>query len=385
MRGCGDHAPAGGVENRFLDSVCRKLKTHRQPDRQELTYAIRQERVNGRMFASLWFRTRGCRRGQHGGCTVCNYGHARPPSATEMVNSVREGLLGLNQDETAALLVSPSGSMFDEWEVPNGARKGILSLIRETPCRSFTCETRADTVTDDRVREYASFLGNKAASVEIGLESASAWVLKYCLNKSLKPGSYLKAIRLLRKHGIRSIANIMLGSPFLSPRESIDDAVFSVVWALSNGTDECVLFPVHVKRWTLAEWLWRRGLYSPPSLWSLVEVLWRLGPQRTRRVTISWYRPYRQRTARSELDLARDLALVLSPNTCDNCVAEVINMLDAFRCGGGFAVVERLRALDCSCKARWQASLESRPLAGLEERVRLAYDVIGREILGEAR
>jgi uncharacterized Fe-S cluster-containing MiaB family protein len=275
--------------------------------------------------------------------------------------------------------------MFDEWEVPDDARREILSLVRETRCRSLSCETRADTLADRNVKEYVSILDNKATSIEIGLESASAWVLKYCLNKSLKPSSYLKAIRLLRKHGVRSIANITLGSPFLSVSESIEDAVASVVWALDAGTDECTVFPVHVKQWTLAEWLWRRNLYSPPSLWSLVEVLWRLGPQLMPKVTISWYKPYRQKTGRSELDLAKDLALVLSPTTCDHCVAEVVDMLDTFRCGGNFTLVERLKTFRCPCKAQWQASLENRPPLQIGERVRLAYETIGREVLGEVR
>ena len=124
---------------------------------------------------------------------------------------------------------------------------------------------------------------------------------------------------LLRKYQIPSIANVMLGSAFLSPREAIEDTVETVRWAIEQGTDSAVIFPAHVKQWTLLEWLWERGLYSPPSLWSLVEVLARIGSQLASRVSISWYKVYTQESEGGELNSLDDMWYLRSPSTCVVC------------------------------------------------------------------
>ena len=165
--------------NTFLDRVCAKLKEQR-PLLTSENFNARLERVNGVPFVNLWFRTRGCGHDHRGGCTMCNYDAGWPVSTREMIGFVREGLASLDADENMMLLVSPSGSMFDEWEVPAEAREGIFQLVLETKCRSYTCETRADTLTEDLVRHYASLFDDRETCIEIGLESADPWVLMYC-------------------------------------------------------------------------------------------------------------------------------------------------------------------------------------------------------------
>ncbi len=365
--------------NTFLDRVCAKLKEQR-PLLTSENFNARLERVNGVPFVNLWFRTRGCRHDHHGGCTMCNYDASWPVSAREMIGFVREGLASLGADENIMLLVSPSGSMFDEWEVPTEAREGIFQLVLETKCRSYTCETRADTLTEDHVRDYASLFNDREACIEIGLESANPWVLMYCVNKALSLDDYRQALVLLHKYQVVSLTNVMLGSAFLSTREAIEDTVQSVKWAFSQGTDQCVVFPAHVKRWTLLQWLWEHSLYSPPSLWSLVEVLARLGPQLTPRVTISWYKNYQQEAERSIPIESR--TYLCSPSTCAICQPKVMELLDVYRDTRDFGVVQELAAFECECKSAWRSSLEKEEPTRLEERVARLYEAIGLDVLG---
>ena len=210
-------------QNIFLNQVCAKLRERRPLISNN--YNLRIERVDGFPFVNLWFRTRGCKHDLQGGCTMCNYEASTPVAAADMIEYVRQGLEALEADEQMMLLVSPSGSMFDEWEVPASAREGIFQLVRNVRSRVFICETRVDTITADRVRQYADLFDDREACLEMGLESADPWVLKYCINKSLSLDDFKQAVRLLRAHHVTSTANIMLGNAFLSPSEAIDDTV----------------------------------------------------------------------------------------------------------------------------------------------------------------
>jgi hypothetical protein len=313
---------------------------------------------------------------------MCNYGISTPVPSDEMIESVRTGLSLLPTDEAMMLLVSPSGSMLDEWEVPAPAREGILRLVRETSCRTYICETRVETITEGKVRQYVEILDNKTACIEVGLESANPWILQYCINKAISLEQYVESMALLRKYNVPSIANVLVGAPFLSPREAIEDAVQTVQWAFAHGTDNCTVFPVHVKQWTLVEWLWRHNFYSPPSLWSLVEVLNRLGPAFAERVTISWYKVYSEESPWGELNAIGDLGYLASPVTCEQCQPQVMRLLDAYRDTNDFNIVQELVEMKCTCKDTWRDMLQVNESSSLEDRVAHIYEIIGRDVLG---
>lgn len=306
---------------------------------------------------------------------MCNYGAGPPVSIQDMVRFVSDGLASVPLDDRAMLLVSPSGSMFDPWEVPGQARESIFRLVRDTPYWCYHCETRAETLTEDGVSRCAQLLRDKEVCIEIGLESADPWILQYCINKSLSLDTFVNAVALLRRHRLIPLANIIVGATFLSPGEAIEDAVNAIGWALAHGVERCVLFPVHVKRFTLLEWLWQRGLYHPPSLWSLVEVLVRLGPDLANRVTISWYKSYHGDYAGHDRSLGK--LFLASPTTCPACSPTVMAMLDAYRDSCDYSVISQLARFDCDCRLHWRASLQSEELPALADRVGQYYKAIG--------
>jgi len=281
------------------------------------------------------------------------------------------------------LLVSPSGSMLDEWEVPAQAREGIWQLVRNTNCLTYVCETRVETITDAKIKQFAEIFNNKIACIEVGLETSNPWISKFCVNKALLMEDYIHSMSVLRKYHVLSIANVIVGSPFLSTKETIDDAVKTVQWALSHGTDKCTIFPVHVKRWTLVEWLWKNEQYKPVSLWSLIEVLRRLGPSLAQRVTISWYRLYIEKMEKGRLDSSTDLDYLSSPTTCPLCQSRVISLLDTYRDNNEFSVIEELSNIECECKDTWHSTIEASEPLSLPKRVINAYEAIGRDVLGE--
>ena len=132
-------------------------------------------------------------------------------------------------------------------------------------------------------------LDGRLHSVYVGLESSNPFLLKYCINKDLALADFEKANKILHQHQIKTIANVLVGVPFLKSEEDIVYAVETIRWAFFKDVDECHIFPTHVKASTSLENLYQAGLYHPPSLWSLVEVLHRLDPAFYDRLRSSWY------------------------------------------------------------------------------------------------
>jgi len=368
-------------ENPFLNRVCAKLRSCRPLIPPSINVLTRTELVKDAPFVVMWFRTRGCKYAVRGNCTMCNYGTSTPVPTEDIVTYVRGGLQLLPDNERLMLLISPSGSMFDDWEVPPAAREQIFRMIHDVKCSTVLCETRAETIRDDAIAQYVSLVGHKTACVEIGLESADPWILKYCINKPLNLSKFTTAIGTIRKHGAMSLANILLGSAFLTPREAIEDTVYSVKWALSQGADRCIVLPAHVKPWTLLHWLWERNIYSPPSLWSLVEVLARLGPELTPKVIISWYKPSYYESAEGD-NPVEGTDCLSSPLTCATCKSTVVKLLDDYHNTQNFSTIQTLVGMQCECRIAWRRTLEKQVTGSLAERVTRFYEAIGHEILG---
>lgn len=362
-----------GMLNELFARVGVLMKKVRGGFWAENTYGIRYSRPfhHGKPEAGLWFRTRGCGFDRVGGCVMCDYGAGPDATSSEdMISYVAAGLRQLPPD-LFHLLVSPLGSFLDEWEVPEAARLGILDLMQGTDHESFSFESRAETVSDEMIAQCYSALDKRPLKVYIGLESSNPWISKYCINKALSTESFDGAIRVLKRNSADAIANVILGSPFLSPREQVDDAVRSIQWAFARGAREVCFFPIHVKNWTSMVLLYRKGLYSSPSLWSYIEVLRQLGAEACSKIELSWYSSRKY----------KDPNLISSPTTCPLCYDVVIDYLDEFDETADYACIDRLVSLDCHCKELWRNEMNTVPGTSIIDRVVAAYELIGQDLL----
>ena len=247
--------------NQFLDLACRVLHKGRLvfPDNVPFTMQIERYGLGGSV--EIWFRTRGCRYSHAGGCTMCNYWTSAPATVDQMITSVQAALdtVDFHPD---LLMVNPFGSMFDDWEVPPRARRAILDLLSRVPPTNIVFETRADTISEDKVSECARVLHQHYVAIELGVESSDPWISQYCINKSLSIQDIHAAVALIRRAGLFPIANILIGTPFLTFHEMVDDAIRSLNWAFAHGVERCVVFPVSIKPSTLVAWFEKMGLYS---------------------------------------------------------------------------------------------------------------------------
>jgi archaeosine synthase beta-subunit len=324
--------------NVVLSAIMRQVRATRPPLPTSQPYFTRVERVPAGNYVEIWFLTTGCTWDSSGGCTMCNYGAGPPVSPTAMVDAVRDALEELT-DEPDELMISPSGGMWDKHEVTEAAVTQMYGLARAARPGKFFVETRAETVSEARVAEMREALPGMRLAVEVGLESSSEAVLRYCVNKGSGLDTYLAASGVLRPAGVELYANVSLGTAFLTHREAVQDAVWTARWALENGADRVVVFPLHIKPYTLLDALAGHGLYQPVSLWDLVDVLAALGSGLSGRVEIAWYKSYYDTAAK----------ISRSPVGCATCTAWLVDGLDRYRATQDFAVVEELLGRRCPC------------------------------------
>jgi len=324
--------------NPFLAAVMRAVRSDRPVLRADQPFFNRVEKVPAGNYVEVWFRTGGCTWDHVGGCTMCNYGFGDAISAPAAVESVRTALKALTKPADE-LMVSPSGGMWDPREVPTDALTPIYKLAAKAGPRRFFVETRAETVSEERAHELKAALPDTELAVELGLESSHDAVLAFCVNKGSSSKQFERAAETLRAQGIQVYANVSLGTAFLDRPTAVRDAVATVRWALSHGATNAVVFPLHVKPFTLLEFLHRHGRYLSVSLWDLVEVLHVLGPELSPQVEIAWYKSY--------YDTADKVTT--SPVGCARCTERLVAKLDHYRATQRYEVVADLERTRCEC------------------------------------
>lgn len=369
---------ASGTRNPFLSRVALELRRGRPAYPDDRLVTIHREVVGGRPFVRLWFLTPGCTHDRRGHCTMCNYGVGVGVRWDAVLRSVASELAALSHT-AGTLLLSPSGSMFDEREVPADVRRELFGFAACTGFDRVLTESRPESVSADVLAQTIQTLRGKELALEMGLESSDSWVLRWCVNKGLELASLEAALAVAADLEVATTLNVSLGTAFLSSSEALADAVAATRWGLAAGASNVVLFPLLVRRWTVLAHLYDRGRYAPPSLWSLVEALRRLGPTLVPFVSIAWYRDY----SASEGGAAASMEVAACPSTCPVCVDDVLAGLDAYRDKQSFAVVEELSRYPCECRTQWQAELTLPDPVLLAHRVRSSYEILGREVLGE--
>lgn len=336
-----DPFPPMPFTSQFLRTVMLKLRADRSRDQPE-THYVRYDSIGRGRFAQVWFATRGCSWDRRGTCTMCNYGTGPDIDDDTMVGHVREALRSIDHEDgpLAELYVSPSGSLLDRVEVPDGALWRIIDLVANVPVPRFGFETRPETIDAATLELIRRRLPGKDVNIGIGLETVNPMTAACLVNKTMVAERIIETIDVLHDHGVELYANVCVGWPPLTPTESVRDAVAAARWALDLGVDQVIVFPLHAKRATIPGFLHERGLYAPPSLWQLVDVVTALPPGQLHRVTVTWYRD----------DYGTNSPVIASPGTCPTCIDSVLEALDDFRADPGRRTATAMAELDCSCR-----------------------------------
>jgi len=363
--------------NHALTRAALKLRAGRPEPPIDRLATLLSEPVANASLHRIWFLSRGCRYDSKGSCTMCNYGRGASVPDEEVLQAVHAQVMAAKATGDDSILVSPSGSMFDLYEVSRDLRRSILAEAASSAAGEIICETRAETVDLESVQEFVGLVGPERASLECGLESSNPWVLEWSLNKQLDLARIATAIDTAHQAGAKIYLNVALGAPFLGARETVEDTLTTIRWAFKYGADATVIFPLHVREWTVTSWLWRHRYYQPPSLWALFETLQQLSAEEAAHTSFSWHRDYHA----SRDELASVMPVLASPTTCPECGSRILAILDDLRAGKQ-ALMSQDQIPHCSCRDAW-ARAYGEPKADARRLAAGAYEALVTDLLGE--
>jgi len=87
----------------------------------------------------------------------------------------------------------------------------FLDLYAQQIRLSFMINTRAETVTEKRVKKFKQ---SNCVAISVGIESGNKFIRRKVMKRNMSKEDILRAFFLLRKYGIRSSSFNMIGLPF---------------------------------------------------------------------------------------------------------------------------------------------------------------------------
>ncbi|MFA6473059.1 MAG: hypothetical protein WCU00_13590 [Candidatus Latescibacterota bacterium] len=288
-----------------------------------------------------------------GGCAMCGHyaGTTRGemPTVEEFLAQFREEVSLYDLRRIGIISLYNSGSVLNPRELPHEALLSILREIRDFPSiRKVILETRAEYVSEKLIGDITSALGSgKSLSIAIGLETSDDEIRNLCLNKGCSLDDIRRAVEIAKPHAEIQLY-ILLGIPFLTEAESVQDSIRSIRCAHDLGADEIHIEPMTIQRHTLVELLCNHGLFRLPSLYSLYEVLKAVVPDIKPYVSPFLHMPLPE----------------IIPRGCPRCTDRLIDGL--LRGYNIHRDREHLGYENCGCISEWRewmSEADPRPLA----------------------
>ncbi|HIJ85446.1 MAG TPA: hypothetical protein HPQ00_14745, partial [Magnetococcales bacterium] len=246
---CGEE-PTGRTQVRyFLTEVMCRLRRGWNPSQLELN--LRQADLyfedvrlhhpldvmrGSYLMPLVTLRTPSCGWSRTSGCTMCGYflgsTGQRTTSPEELVEQTRWAIHRLDPRIYHTLVFTSNGSFLDPAEIPDAVRPELLRLLFGAGFRFIVVETRPGFVTSERldamldvVPAIASGRDERSLSFSLGAESCSDFILSACVNKGIRARNLTESADLIRRKGFSLDCYVLLGKPFLSAREDVQDAL----------------------------------------------------------------------------------------------------------------------------------------------------------------
>ncbi|MBR4318420.1 MAG: hypothetical protein IKP69_00020, partial [Oscillospiraceae bacterium] len=141
---------------RYVNPVLRKVmqKIYQQRTDVPCNYCdSRVERIDNQDFVQISFVSRGCSHDIKGGCTMCNYGYRKERFFdSDLVLNAIETTIQQFPKHLHEIVVEPTGSFFDEKEIPDDFFRKVLRVLSQVECDEFICETRTDSITPEKLK-----------------------------------------------------------------------------------------------------------------------------------------------------------------------------------------------------------------------------------------
>lgn len=303
------------------------------------TPAVALTKVENRNY-QLLFMSCGCDKA----CTYCNYGFDYNLTLDMVMPELQK--IRLEDYDIRELELEANGSFLSEREIPYDLFLEALRFVAHRGIPVITMETHYTTITEKKLQAIRRILGEEQViNFELGFESANERVRKI-YNKDIDIKEYLEVTRMCEKYRIALQINVLLGAPFLTRKEQIQDCINSLKFVYEKMPKDTivVLFPINIKNNTMLKQWQERGLYDQISSWEFVELLHKIPEEYLNRFTIAWW-GNRENTFTK--------GIMQFPKTCDKCKERLMSFYKDFYCNWNPShrkkIIEEMWASRCEC------------------------------------
>lgn len=288
------------------------------------------------------------------GCTIC--GHLAKQTRREEIISSENYIAQFKSEfnkysfkDYPILNLYNNGSFLNDNEIPAEARREILKTINENQdIKMVVIETRPEFVTEEKVKEIKKLMPNKRVEVAIGFEVKEDKYRYMCLNKGFSLEQFEKAAKIIVDN-LNLRTYVMLKPPFLTEKESIEEAIRTIEYVFSIGASTVSLETCTIQDYTLVSYLYSKNYYSTAWLWSIVEVVKRTAHMGKLIVGLFQFYPSADKV----------------PFNCEQCSDEVLENIIQYN---RTLDINSFKDIPCKCKEIWREKLEEEE-GTLEERI----------------
>ncbi|MEC0090188.1 radical SAM protein [Paenibacillus macquariensis] len=277
------------------------------------------------------------------GCLDCEHSVAdttfgKPISAQSYIKQFLGAYEEYDFSKYPVLCLYNEGSIFNNVELPDEARRTILKIIAADPnIKSVILESLPEFITEEILYETREILGDKHLEIGVGLESSNEMIRKICVNKSFSLKRFEQAAKLITEYGTL-LSYVLVKPSFLTEREALEDSIKTAKYAFEVGSKVVSLEPLNIGVYAMSGALNRLGMYRVPWLWTVLEVAREVNHLGELRVGGYQFAPKYEHYS----------------NNCDSCTMRV---KDAIRGWNATYDPKYLEIENCSCKAEWQDEL----------------------------
>ena len=268
----------------------------------------------------------GCKYGKQGLCVMCPNEMRISKNLTitqieDIWQSIEQQISELEVDK---VLLSTYGNILSEDELSRDVLDYLLEKLNKIDkIRVVIFETYYKEITEEKIKYLNEKLSNKYIDFETGIESMDTEVQQKCLNKEVNLEELREKIKLIHKYDMAIEANVLVGIPFLTTKEQIEDVTNTIECLIKENVDEIVLFPVNIIKNSTIEFLYNNNVYKNISHWTVIKVLDNIREEFLNRISISMFGEY-------ETSNKTCFKENIFPRTCDKCHNTIMHFYDEF-------------------------------------------------------
>lgn len=302
----------------------------------------------------ICFLSTRCSRDLQGSCMMCDYGATQNDCTDTAYIQEMDRMLQNTEDPVDILLLCTNGSFLDSCQISDELFRAILEQTGKYEIPTVEVETHYLDVTREKLELMKRFLPGKNIVIEMGLETIRPEYQEKVVMKEINLEAYEDVISLVKSFGFSVDNNVMVGLPFLSPKEQFEDVLETIRWSITRG-GHSVLFPVNIKPYTLLMQAYHAGLYRPISQWMIPLILDALPEKWLETITVVWY-------GGREEDYGTNSGRATFPHACGDCADAVLKFYKEFSTAAGGAnrkklLRQLLTGTDCQCLDQTRRSI----------------------------